>query len=81
MRCGARGVSARRSRSGPCAPFDVADLRAVRLDMTRINSFVPQMEAWRAEPTQHARQALEQPDAAVTPITLLGGAFGAVDKR
>jgi hypothetical protein len=64
------------SRTAERVPFDIADLRVVFLDMTDIYTFVPQMEAWRAELTQHARQALEQPDAAVTPITLLGGAFG-----
>ncbi|MGH2903599.1 MAG: hypothetical protein ACRDK7_08465 [Solirubrobacteraceae bacterium] len=63
------------SRTAERIPFDIADLRVVRLDMTDLYVFVPQMEAWRAELTQHARQALEQPDAAVTPITLLGGAF------
>ena len=67
------------SRTAERIPFDIADLRVVRLDMTDIYTFVPQMEAWRAELTQHARQALEQPDAAVTPITLLGGAFGGGD--
>ena len=61
------------SRAAESVPFDVADLRVLRVDMTDLYSFVPQMEAWRAELTQHARQALEQPDAAVTPITLLGG--------
>lgn len=61
------------SRTAERIPFDVADLRVLQLDMTDLYSFVPQMEAWRAELAQHARQALEQPDAAVTPITLLGG--------
>lgn len=61
------------SRTAERVPFDIADLRVVRLDMTDIYTFVPRMEAWRAELTQHARQALEQPDAAVTPMTLLGG--------
>lgn len=64
------------SRTAERIPFDIADLRVVRLDMTDIYAFVPQMEAWRAELTQHARQALEQPDAAVTPLTLLGGSLG-----
>ena len=64
------------SRTAERIPFDIADLRVVRLDMTDIYTFVPQMEAWRAELTQHARQALEHPDAAVTPITLLGATFG-----
>ena len=67
------------SRTADRIPFDIADLRVVRLDMTNLYTFVPQMEAWRAELTQHARQALEQPDAAVTPITLLGGAFGGAE--
>lgn len=60
------------SRLSDRIPFDIADLRVVRLDMTDLYTFVPQMEAWRAELTQHARQALEHPEAAVTPITLLG---------
>lgn len=63
------------SRTAERIPFDIADLRVVRLDMTDIYAFVPQMEAWRAELTQHARQALEHPDAAVTPISLLGGSL------
>jgi len=63
------------SRTAERIPFDIADLRVVRLDMTDLYAFVPQMESWRAELTQHARQALEQPEAAVTPITLLGGAL------
>ncbi len=54
-------------------PFDIADLRVVRLDMTDIYSFVPRMEGWRAELTQHARQALQQPEGVITPITLFGG--------
>jgi hypothetical protein len=67
------------SRTAERVPFDIADLRVVRLDMTDIYTFVPRAEAWRAELTQHARQALEQPDAAVTPITLLGGMFAGAD--
>lgn len=63
------------SRIADRLPFDIADLRVVLLDMTDLYSFVPQMEAWRAELTQHARQAIENPDAAVTPLTLLGATF------
>ncbi|MCB0879447.1 MAG: hypothetical protein KDC46_10785 [Thermoleophilia bacterium] len=58
------------SRTADRVPFDIADLRVVRLDMTDLYSFVPSIEAWRAELTQHARQALENPDAAITPVTL-----------
>lgn len=67
------------SRTADRIPFDIADLRVVRLDMSDLYSFVPQMEAWRAELTQHARQAVENPEAAVTPITLLGATFKQVD--
>lgn len=67
------------SRTADRVPFDVADLRVVRLDMSDIYSFVPRMEAWRAELTQQARQALDQPDSAVTPITLLGGALAGAE--
>jgi hypothetical protein len=69
------------SRSADPIPFDIADLRVVKLDMTNLYTFVPQMEAWRAELTQHARQALEEPDAAVTPITLLGGSFRGLSEQ
>jgi hypothetical protein len=69
------------SRTAERVPFDIADLRVVRLDMSDIYTFVPQMETWRAELTQHARQALEQPEAAITPVTLLGGAFGGAEER
>ena len=45
-----------------------------------MHSAVPQMEARRAELTQHARQSLEHPEAAVTPITLLSGAFKSLEQ-
>ncbi|MDX6699476.1 MAG: hypothetical protein QOE65_2873 [Solirubrobacteraceae bacterium] len=69
------------SRAAERVPFDIADLRVVRLDMTDLYTFVPQIEAWRAELTQHARQALEQPEAAVTPITLLGGPLVGLEQQ
>jgi hypothetical protein len=34
-------------------PFDIADVRTVRVDMTDIHSFVTQMETWRAEVDEH----------------------------
>ncbi|HWF33462.1 MAG TPA: hypothetical protein VG188_13005 [Solirubrobacteraceae bacterium] len=75
IRHATKGPTVLISRTAERVPFDIADLRVVRLDMTDIYSFVPRIEAWRAELTQHARQALEHPDTAVTPITLLGGAL------
>jgi hypothetical protein len=63
------------SRQFDVTPFDVADVRTIRIDTTDIHAFVTQMEAWRAELTSQARLALDDPDAALNPVTALGGAI------
>ncbi len=59
-------------------PFDIADVRTIRFDTTDIHAFVTQMETWRAELTNQARQALSDPANAVTPLTAIPGASEAV---
>lgn len=64
------------SRVADKIPFDIADVRTIRFDTTDIHSFVTQMETWRAELTNQARQALADPSNAVTPLTAIHGAPG-----
>ena len=46
------------SRVEDPVPFDVSGLRIVRMDMSDIYTFVPQIEAYKAEVSSHVRQAL-----------------------
>lgn len=57
------------SRLSDRIPFDIADLRIVRMDMADIYTFVPQMEAYRTELASHVRQALEHPESVRTPVS------------
>jgi len=66
------------SRSEDRQPFDIADIRSVRIDTADIHSFVTQMETWRAELTNMARRALEDPSASANPLTTFGGDFQAL---
>lgn len=59
-------------------PFDIADVRTIRVDMTDIHGFVTQMETWRAELTSMARRALEEPAAGSNPLTAFAGEFQAL---
>ena len=58
------------SRAEDLIPFDVAGLRIVRMDMSDIYAFVPQIEAYWAEVSNHVRQALGASGAA-SPISSL----------
>jgi hypothetical protein len=62
-------------------PFDIADVRTVRVDMTDIHSFVTQMETWRAELTNMARRALDDPAGSANPLTAFAGEFQALVAR
>lgn len=57
------------SRAADPIPFDVHDLRIVRMNMSDLYAFVPQMEAYRTELASHVRQALEHPAAVRTPVS------------
>ena len=62
-------------------PFDISDVRTIRVDMTDIHAFVTQMETWRAELTNMARRALEDPAASANPLTAFAGEFQALATR
>jgi hypothetical protein len=62
-------------------PFDISDIRTIRVDMTDIHSFVTQMETWRAELTNMARRALDDPETSANPLTAFAGDFQALTAR
>ncbi len=68
-------------RAQDALPFDISDLRTVRIDMTDIHSFITQMETWRAELTNMSRRALEEPAASVNPLTAFAGEFQTLATR
>lgn len=51
-------------------PFDVNQMRTVRIDTTDIYTLVPKMETHRAEISSQVRRALEDPDSVDNPITI-----------
>lgn len=69
------------SRSEDKLPFDISDVRTIRIDMTDIHSFVTQMETWRAELTSMARRALDDPAGSQNPLTAYAGEFQALAAR
>ena len=69
------------SRIDDTLPFDLADVRTIRVDMTDIHAFVTQMETWRAELTNMARRALDDPAASANPLTAFAGEFQALSTR
>jgi hypothetical protein len=65
-------------RAEDSLPFDISDVRTIRIDMADIHSFVTQMETWRAEITNMARRALEDPQASANPLTAFAGEYQAL---
>lgn len=51
-------------------PFDLNQIRTIRIDTTDIYSFVPRINTYRAELATQVRRALEDPDAIDNPITV-----------
>ena len=68
-------------RAEDVLPFDISDVRTVRVDMADIHSFVTQMETWRAELTNMARRALDDPAASANPLTAFAGEFQVLATR
>jgi hypothetical protein len=68
-------------RTEDTLPFDISEVRTIRIDATGIHSFVTQMETWRAELTNMARRALEDPSASANPLTAFAGDFQALAAR
>lgn len=50
-------------------PFDLNQLRTVKIDTTDIYSLVPKIDTYRSEIANQVRRALENPDSVDNPIT------------
>ena len=51
-------------------PFDVNQMRTIRIDTSDIYTLVPKIEGYRAEIANQVRRALESADAVDTPINV-----------
>lgn len=49
-------------------PFDINQMRTIRIDNSDIYSFVPKLESYRSEIAAQTRRALEAADSVDTPI-------------
>jgi len=68
-------------RAADSLPFDISDVRTIRVDTTDIHSFVTQMETWRAELTNMARRSLDDAATSANPLTACAGEFQALATR
>lgn len=57
-------------RASDTIPFDVNQVRTIRLDTTDLYSFVPRLETYKTEIATQARQALEGTAPADNPLTV-----------
>ena len=56
-------------RTADRIPFDLNQLRTVRIDTSDIYSLVPKLDTYRSEIANQVRRALENPDSVDNPIT------------
>lgn len=56
-------------RSADRVPFDLNQIRTVRIDTSDIYALVPKIDTYRSEIASQVRRALEDPDAVDNPIT------------
>jgi hypothetical protein len=56
-------------RTSEQVPFDVGQMRTVRIDTSSIYTLVPQLEVYRTEITNQVRRALENSEVADNPFT------------
>lgn len=56
-------------RSCDRVPFDVQQIRTIRIDTSDIYSLVPKIDTYRSEIASQVRRALDDPDAVDNPIT------------
>lgn len=56
-------------RASDRIPFDLNQIRTVRIDTSGIHAFVPKIDTYRSEIASQVRRALEDPDAVDNPIT------------
>lgn len=56
-------------RAADRIPFDLNQVRTIKIDTTDIYSLVPKIDTYRAEIASQVRRALEDPDSVDNPIT------------
>ena len=56
-------------RASDRVPFDVQQIRTIRIDTSDIYSLVPKIDTYRSEISSQVRRALEDPDSVDNPIT------------
>lgn len=56
-------------RTSDRVPFDVQQLRTIRIDTTDIYSLVPRIDTYRSEIASQVRRALDDPDSVDNPLT------------
>lgn len=56
-------------RTSDRVPFDVQQIRTIRIDTSDIYSLVPRIDTYRSEIASQVRRALEDPDSVDNPIT------------
>lgn len=56
-------------RNADRVPFDLNQIRTVRIDTTDIYALVPKIDTYRSEIASQVRRALEDPDSVDNPIT------------
>ena len=56
-------------RAADRVPFDLNQVRTIRIDTSNIYSLVPRINTYRAEIGSQVRRALEDPDSVDNPIT------------
>ena len=56
------------ARAADRIPFDINQMRTIRIDTTDIFALVPKIDAYRSEIATQVRRALESPDSVDTPI-------------
>ena len=57
-------------REGDRIPFDVNQMRTIKIDLTNVYSAIPKIELIKTDIRNQVRRALENPDQVDTPITL-----------
>jgi len=57
-------------REGDRIPFDVNQMRTIKIDLTDVYSAIPTIESVKADIGNQIRRAMENPDQVDTPITL-----------
>jgi hypothetical protein len=68
LRHAARLPTVQLIRARDAIPFDLANYRTIKIDDADLYTFVPKIEAYRAEIQTHVKTALEDPDAVDNPI-------------